>query len=368
MSIRVAAIMNTEIVSGPGRQLAAVAKALRVHEVEVVIVCMLLPGQVDSPFTTFLREQALTFRIVRTDGRFRPALVKAIAEALTEIEPHIVQTHSYRPAAVVWWLRRKRPAWRWVGFFHGETREDLKVRAYNLLDRYLLRSADAIVVVAATQLSRFPRRANVLRIPNAVLPAEDMMSGPSRLTTDPLPRPCLGFVGRLSREKGVDVLLDAMALLAARGRHLSLYVAGDGPDRSLLETQAQRLGLASRVLFLGSVKAVSAVYRSVDLLVLPSRTEGMPNVLLEAARLDLPMVATATGDVPDILLDPDAGMMVPPDDAMRLASAIDRALLRGRDARGTAARAAIAQRYSLAERATAHAALYARIGDRHVAA
>jgi glycosyltransferase involved in cell wall biosynthesis len=367
MSIRVAAFMNTEIVSGPGRQLAALARPLRAHGIELTIVCVLLPDAVDSPYTRFLKESGVEFTVMRTDGRFRPALVRAMADAIDALAPDIVQTHSYRPASIAWWLRRRRVSWRWVGFFHGETHEDLKVRLYNAVDRLLLHRADAVVVVASTQLARFRRRAGVSQIPNAVIPSPEVEdASQAALLTLPAP-PRVGFVGRLSREKGLDVLLDATAMLDRRGVRFSLLLAGDGPDRSMLAEQARRLGVSDRVSFLGSVSNVGTVYRSIDVLVLPSRTEGMPNVLLEAARHDVPMVATSVGDVPSILADDQAGLTVAPGDANALAAAIEQALRRGRTPAGSAARAALAQRFSLDERARAHAELYSRLVGRHAA-
>lgn len=367
--IRVAAFMNTEIVSGPGRQLAALVEPLRRIGVHAVVICPLLPDAADSPYTRFLRESGVEFVVVRTNGKLRPALVRAVRQAIDSIGPDVVQTHSYRPAFIAWRLRARGAPWRWIGFFHGETHEDLKVRAYNWMDTQILRHADAVVVVASTQLARFRRRrVNVSQIPNAVLPAAASSAPvPAPFDTD-LPRPLLGFVGRLSHEKGMDVLLHAMAALAARGRPVSLVVAGDGPERAESEALAERLGIAAHVRFLGTVRDVSTLYLGIDLLVLPSRTEGMPNTLLEAARLDVPMVATAVGDVPAILSDPLAGLTVPPDDPTALANAIDRALLTGRSDAGKAARAAIAGRFSLDERARQHAALYARLLERDAVA
>src|SRR2546425_7290268 len=97
-----------------------------------------------------------------------------------------------------------------------------------------------------------------------------------------LPRPIVGVVGRLSPEKGVDLFLDACAVLVRKGLAFSALVAGDGLERARLEARCRRLGLESRVRFLGQVYNVDVLYRHLDLLVLPSRSEGLPNTMLEA--------------------------------------------------------------------------------------
>src|SRR5207244_10005330 len=97
--------------------------------------------------------------------------------------------------------------------------------------------------------------------------------------------------------KGVDLFLDACAVLVQKGLAFSALVAGDGPGRARLEAHCARLGLEARVRFLGHVYDVDVLYRMLDLLVLPSRSEGLPNTLLEAMQADVPIVATAVGAV-----------------------------------------------------------------------
>ena len=176
--------------------------------------------------------------------------------------------------------------------------------------------------------------------------------------------PLVGVVGRLSSEKGVDVFLDALALLRDRGRAVHALVAGDGPDRDALKQQAERLGLADAVHFVGPVADVAALYPALDAVVLPSRSEGLPNVLLEALSADRPVVATRVGAVPEVLTDAAAGVVVPPGDAPALADAIAAALSTAHDPAARAARAETAARFSLARRVDAHRALYRELAAR----
>ncbi|HEU4928899.1 MAG TPA: glycosyltransferase family 4 protein, partial [Candidatus Krumholzibacteria bacterium] len=131
-------------------------------------------------------------------------------------------------------------------------------------------------------------------------------------------------VGSLKPIKGVDVLLHAMAPLVRKQPRLRLVVVGDGPDRSALESLARELSMADRVSFLGLRADVDVVLRAADALVLPSRTEALPTVLLEAMASGLPVVATRVGGVPEIVEEGRSGLMVPPEDASALGSVLAR--------------------------------------------
>src|SRR4029077_4058132 len=144
-----------------------------------------------------------------------------------------------------------------------------------------------------------------------------------------VPRPIVGVVGRLSHEKGVGLFLDACAALARKGLAFSALVAGDGPGRARLEAQCTGLGLETRVRFLGHVYDVDALYRMLDLLILPSRSEGLPNTLLEALQADVHVVATAVGAVPEGGGASAAARVIAPDSATTLAAAIELALTQG---------------------------------------
>lgn len=131
-------------------------------------------------------------------------------------------------------------------------------------------------------------------------------------------------VGRLVAQKGVDVLLDALTRPGLESAVLD--VVGDGEWRSRLEAQAGGSGLAGRVNFSGwrDRDALAAVYRDADVFVLPSRDEGMPNVLLEAMASGLPVAASRVSGAEDLVTEGESGFLVPPDDPEALATALRR--------------------------------------------
>jgi glycosyltransferase involved in cell wall biosynthesis len=170
-------------------------------------------------------------------------------------------------------------------------------------------------------------------------------------------------VGRLSFEKGHDVLLRAFAQLRGRGCAARLVIVGDGPERGALEKLAAELGLGGDVLMPGYVPEMERHLRSFDLFVLPSRTEGSPVVLQEALRASLPIVATAVGGVPATLSDGRAGQLVPPEDTEALTEAlVALATDAGRRLQlGAAARAAAEALPSTAGMARRYTAVYREV-------
>ena len=154
-------------------------------------------------------------------------------------------------------------------------------------------------------------------------------------------RPVVAFVGSLSREKDPAGAVRAVAAL----QDVQLLVAGHGPERPRVEALARDLA-PGRMRFLGSVVRTERVFRAADAVVLPSRTEGIPAVLVEAGLSAVPAVATAVGGVPDVVLDGVTGRLVEPGDAPALQEAL-REVLADSGAMGEKARAHCLERYEL---------------------
>ena len=156
-------------------------------------------------------------------------------------------------------------------------------------------------------------RALVRVVHNGVTANEFAEIAPNADATDLL------FVGELRLLKGVDVLLDALALLKQEGRALSATIVGDGPDAASFRAQAERLGL-DRVRFTGALPARTA-FALGRCLVIPSRAESLPYIVLEAAAAAVPLITTNVGGIPEIF-GPQADRLVAPADAAALARAI----------------------------------------------
>jgi glycosyltransferase involved in cell wall biosynthesis len=159
----------------------------------------------------------------------------------------------------------------------------------------------------------------------------------------------------------VDVFLTSVAQFRRMGSPVEAVIAGSGPERERLQSMVESLGIGEDVSFLGNVADVTQLYAQLDLVVLPSRSEGLPNVLLEAIQADLPVVATAVGAIPEVLTDRACGELVRPDDADALFQAMRRVLAKGRDPATAEARSQVRSRFSLDTRVERHLDLYADV-------
>jgi len=234
-------------------------------------------------------------------------------------------------------------------FLRGWTRENKKVRVYEALARSLLPLAHRIVCLSENQAQRLMERrwapSRIRIVPNAVdLPDSSpgeiarMRRRVRELFGFPLQCTLVASAGRLSPEKGVAVFIDAAARL--RGKHPGAYfiVFGEGPLRRDLEVRAKRLGLDGHLLFAGFVPRLREFLHGLDILVNPSFSEEMPNIVLEAMAAEVPVVATSVGGVPEIAGPDRAVSLAPPGDAEALAQAVSSILRDPFEARRLAVR------------------------------
>jgi glycosyltransferase involved in cell wall biosynthesis len=132
----------------------------------------------------------------------------------------------------------------------------------------------------------------------------------------------VGYVGRLVREKGLDVLLRAARGVVTQVPNAEFVFVGEGPEREALQVLANNLELHKHVSFLGPRSDLPDLYASFDIFVLPSLGEGMPLVVLEAMAAGRPVVATEVGAIPRVLRDGTLGLLVQPNDSGALKSAL----------------------------------------------
>jgi glycosyltransferase involved in cell wall biosynthesis len=208
---------------------------------------------------------------------------------------------------------------------HGFTGGDWKNRLYQRLQRRAFRRFDAVVAVSrrlGEDLARSGVPAGRLHVVPNAWPGSGETLPPDRARSVlrvPPQRFHVGWVGRLTAEKGADVLLAALGRLG--DVPFAASVLGDGRSRRELEAVAAEGGLADRLRWFGAVADAAQLFAGFDVFVLSSRTEGTPIVLFEAMVSGTPIVATAVGGVPDVV-SRDEALLVPPDDPVALADAI----------------------------------------------
>jgi len=298
-------------------------------------------------------------------GAGRLAERAAIRRLCGRVRPDVVHTHGYRPDVLDAGVARGLgiPV---VTTVHGFTGGGWKNRLYEWLQCRAFRRFDAVVAVSRPLVTRLEGAgvpaARIHEVPNAwgqgsgAAPPLDRREARAVLGL-PADAFVVGWVGRLSHEKGADVLLDALPHL--RDLPLEVSIVGDGVERRSLTTRALGLGLNGRLHWHGAIPDAGRLFTAFDVFVLSSRTEGTPIVLFEAMAAGVPIVATAVGGVPHVLSS-DAAALVAAEQPAALASAI-RAVHRSADVaqwRARAARARLESAYGVAPWIERYIAIY----------
>lgn len=328
---------------------------------EVWLACTVLPGAPEPPLASGVRAGGAHAVTLRLPGRAYRAEARAVGKLLRGHRIEVLHTHGYRPDVIGGWAARRLgvPQVTTAHGFIGGTRRG---RFYEWLQLRTARRAAAAVAVSGPIVERYAAagvpRERIHLIPNAWAGAAPLGRDEARAVVGVRPAvPLLGWVGRLSREKGADVFVEALGQVADLA--WEAVVIGEGGERAGLEARVGALGLAGRVHWLGLVPDAGRAMAAFDAYVLSSRTEGTPVALLEAMAAAVPIVATAVGGVPDVVSDREA-WLVPPESPGRLAGAL-RELLAAPDLgaeRGRAARERLLQGFSAGPWLDRHEALY----------
>jgi len=311
-------------VGGLERVVHALASGQRAAGHRVVVAAVLGRSAADHPFVQPLVDADVEVVPLPLAPRAYLRERAAVVGICRRVRPDVVHTHGHRVDVVDAGAAR-RLGLPTVTTVHGFTGGDWKNRLYERLQRRAFRRFDAVVAVSrplAADLVRAGVPAGRLHmVPNAWSGRGDTLPRDSaRSALRVAPRQFhIGWVGRLTAEKGADVLLAALGHLG--DLPLSVSVLGDGRARHELEALAARRGVANRVHWFGSVPDAARLFAGFDVFVLSSRTEGTPIVLFEAMAAGTPIVATAVGGVPDVLSSREA-LLVPSDDPVALADAV----------------------------------------------
>lgn len=355
--------MESASVSGPAKNLIEFARRAAQagpgSRIATVSVATFERGgtATPSPFVTAASAAGIRVHLLAERRRYDPGTLRQLRALVAEVDPDIIQTHNIKSHLLVRLagLGRRYP---WIAFHHGYTAVDMRDRLYRVFDRWSLPGAHRVLVVCeafAEQVRRIgvPAARIVVQhnsVDSFVEVAPERIGHERARLNIPDGVPIALTVGRLSLEKGHRDLIDAAGVLRSIAPSLSyrLVIVGEGPERAALGRACERLGLRDVVVFAGYQTDVRPYYAAARLLVLPSWSEGSPNVVLEGMAAGVPVVATHVGGVPEIVRDGVTGLVVPPRNPAALANGMLR-LLQDAEFAGrlrTAARKRVAEHYS----------------------
>ncbi|HOP08134.1 MAG TPA: glycosyltransferase [candidate division Zixibacteria bacterium] len=300
---------------GPERQLRQHAQSMADSDFELTVAAFSEAGQRPA-FLDELAGAGIKVAHLPTSSSYDISAFGLLRRFVDENNFDIVCTHDYRTRFITRFARL-RPGVRWLAVSRGGTSENLKVSFFNAIDRKLIRAADKIVAVSHDLKEQMLRSGipenKIVVIQNAI----DAEFHASQQPVDLRKRFNLSddsiiavAAGRFSSEKGQRYLIEEAVTACHTVPHLHLILFGNGPDLQEMKDLSLQLGIAGRITFPGFEKNFTPCLKGADILVNPSRSEGLPNIVMEAMAVGLPVIATAVGDVPKLILPDQTGILI----------------------------------------------------------
>jgi len=317
-------------VGGLFRHVVDLARAQAQRGHEVGIFCDASTGGARAADALAELAPLLRLGVARVPMRRNPSLTDASAllalgRLYGEREPHVLHGHGSKGGAYARLVRSRNLDRRTIRAYtpHGGSFNyrpgTFLHRVYMGVEAMLARRTDLFLFESQYIGDRF--RAYVGETDRLVRIVHNGVSDAEFAPIERRPDACdLVYVGEMRAAKGVDTLSDALCLLRRRGRPLTLLAVGSGPDEAELKARSQQAGVADAISFEGPQPIRRALERG-RIMVVPSRAESLPYVILEAAAAAQPLVSTRVGGVPEIF-GPHGGDLIPPDDVETLAAAI----------------------------------------------
>lgn len=316
---------------GPEKTILLGARWLQNHHWPVSCVYLHPPG---DPGFGAIREKATDLGVcslIELDDRgpLDMRLVHRLVTLCRQLRPVIWHGHDYKSDALGWLIHRFYPM-KLVSTVHGWGVPGRRVWLYHWIHRLCLRGFDRVLCVSEEQraicLGSGISAAICEVLENGVdcesfRPAADRLQQRQVLGIPP-DRFVLGYVGRLSPEKNLALLLDVARELIGQGHPVHVLVVGDGPEHQALCAHAERLGIADRVTLAGYAADPRPFYSAMHAFVLLSRSEGLPNVLLEAMAMEVPAICTPVGGISAIIEPGHNGLLVPLGDVQATVAAV----------------------------------------------
>jgi glycosyltransferase involved in cell wall biosynthesis len=317
--ISVLHLRDSPWVDGPGRTILETGARINPVKYKYSIGAFCKRGEQDHPFIKAGKDLKLNvIRLEESHGL--DATVLFHVRRLIERESiDIIHTHEVR-SDVIGLIAGKLSGVPVMTTLHGWIENSLKGRLFTRLDKRVLRFFDHVVVVSekikSQALDCGVRQDKVTVLHNALA-----LENYSRNREDRTFRRELGVadqtilvgnIGRLSPEKGQADFIRAARTVLERHQDARFLLVGTGDDKPRLEELVQRIGLNGKVMFLGYRQDMAQIYNGLDLVVQSSFTEGMPNVVLEALAMEVPVIATNVGGTAEAIIDNETGVLVQP--------------------------------------------------------
>lgn len=325
-------VIATNFYGGPEKQIVKHCSLMDSHRWRMM-VCSFLEGKSRNEFLDRSAELGIETNMIHTASVYNPLVLYELASLVKKKKPDIVVAHGYRSLILCLFIkfRIKSPI---IAFSRGLTSENLKIRLFERLYLKLMNFSDLILAVSNGHkldlINQGVKEDKIRVIHNAVSIEEATPDSDSDLRRSIFRRldipdgVLVVTAGRLSPEKGHRFLLEAISNLGEKVNRTYFVFCGEGICKKDLEDQAKKLNIENHCRFVGFRRDLDEIFQVMDFMVLPSLTEGLPNVVLEAFANKKPVVATSVGGVPEVVEDGINGILVPSSRPVLLSKGIER--------------------------------------------
>jgi glycosyltransferase involved in cell wall biosynthesis len=370
MTLRIAHVTASPFFSGVERLILEIGRSHQhTKGAEQIFASFPEEGRA-GPFLHEIEQAGLTAYLFQND---MPHLVAATWEFIRLLRQHHIQilcAHGHKPRMLGWFAAKylRIPI---IGISHGWTGEDRKVQLYDRMDKWMHRRMDHIVCVSQGQADKVIRYGtpagrvsviyNAVRMDRFNVPSDSSYRHQLESFFPNKPKRIIGAAGRLSPEKGYDILITAAGKLLKSGLEIGVVLFGEGALREPLQKQIDDAGIA--VVLPGFTEHLDQYMPHFDLFVQSSHTEGLPSVLLEAMSARTAVVATEVGGTGELVANGSTGLLVPPNDPDALAEAMRKVLTDDtlRQTMGENGHQRVDQHFTIEPQAEAYWELYRRL-------
>lgn len=301
---------------GPEKTLARSASYLRKYGWNMICAYLCDPRDEKALQTIErLRNQAVEVHVIEDRGLCDYKPLYQLHQLLRHVPVSIYHSHDYKGSALAPLVAHNLVR---VATLHGWVHYNAKLRCYYAVEKQCLPQFARLYCVSH-QLYQWARRLRgaaqrAYYLPNGIVLEEYNRTCDCLQAREKLGLPCdgywIGSVGRLSPEKNFSALLKTIYCLRADGYPVWGILVGDGPLRMELEAEAWKLGIRDNIVFAGHQSDVRSWLQCMDIYLCPSLREGMPNSVLEAMAMEVPVIATPVGDLPYMIRNKQEGILL----------------------------------------------------------
>ncbi len=322
-------LRSSSFIGGPEKQIIRLLSASRKYK---HVVGSFVVNAESNELINYAKKFDLETVTLKVNSSFDPRCVFQLYQYVKRQKVDVVCTHDYRANFICNIIRCLLPV-KQIAFFRGWTGENTKITIYEKLDSLILKRLDGVVAVASHKVEEMVRigvnEEMISIIPNSI-EVEDLngisyqdIRGKYNISRR---KRVVGTVGRLSVEKGHRFFMEAIPLILKEHSDIVFIIVGEGVEAQALFRLSEQWSIEDKVIFTGWQEDPLSFIKCMDIFVLPSLTEGLPNVLLEAAALEVPIVSTSVGGCGDIVINGKTGVLVEPRNPSSISAAVSNLL------------------------------------------